>query len=193
MTEKKVSWSDLRKEYPDIPFVVFLGFIKEISLNELDEEGMEVFQLILKEENEKGKATKDAEKEILQERLKFITASMVHGELDINVPSQLDKKHVQAYIVYGLIMPSSSRTFAGSRDVSQQTIRNFVKSKLGRVFDQAKHERAESWLIKQGVINTSGGFTLNLKENTRKVSPEGQAIITEAKRLMYKYRPTRQK
>ena len=191
MADEKISWSDLRKEYPNIPFYIFLDFTKKISIHELDEEGMEIFRLILEEENEKGKAAKDAEEEVLHERLQVITASMVHGELDISVPPQLDREHVRAYIVYGLIMPSSSRTFAGSRDINSRTILDFVKRKLGRLFDQAKHEQAESWLVRQGVLNNSGGFTLNLKENSQSVSPEGRAIITEAKRLMYKYRSTR--
>ncbi len=190
---KKISWVDLRKEYPHVTFDVWMKLADSVSLTGLDDEGMEILRMILEEENEKGEAAKAALNEVLNGRLKAISASMVHTQFRVRkiLPRGIDKVHVQAYIVYGLLMPSSQRTFAASRKINPQTIRDFVERKLGRLFDQTKHETTEAWLIKQGVVNVSGGYTLNLKEKRKGVTPKGRKIILEAKRLMYEYRPNR--
>ena len=192
MVDGGISKVRLRQEYQNIPFDVFLRITGGISVSTLDAEEMEILRLILNEENEKGKAAKAAWEGVVQERLQFLVASMIHHELDIDVPGDLDREYVQAYIVYGLIAPSSTRTFAGSRYISPQTIRGFVERKLGSFFNLDKHQKAEAWLVQQGVVDTAGGgYSLNLKENETGVTPVGLEIIIGAKRLMYKYRPTR--
>ncbi len=189
---KKVTWSELRREYPDVPFEFLLKLAREISLPGLDEEGMEILHLFLKEEDERGKATKAAWKELLREKLKTLAASMMHRELEINVPEGLDMEHVQAYIVYGLLQLASPRTFAGKRTVSQRTIKDFTRRKLGPLFDPVKYDQVESWLIQQGVVNTFKGYKLNTKTKGADVTPEGRAIILEARCLLNKYLPTKQ-
>ena len=189
--KNKVSWSELRRKYQDIPFEIFGDFVKKVSLPNLDEEEMQILHLLLQEENEKSRAAEAATKKLLRDKLETITASMMHCELKIDVPEWLDKDHVQAYIVYGLLMPSSPRTFAGSRDISRRTVKDFVRHKLGRVFNSAKYDCAENWLINHGVVDSSRGRTLNTKENRSGVTREGRLIIIEAKRMLHKYRPTR--
>lgn len=181
----EITWGELRKEYPFVPYHFWVEKIRETKLEQLDDEGLEILCFILAEENEKGIKAKEAEQKLIREKLNLITASMVHNDFDIKVPLEIDKLHCQAYIVYGLLAPSQTRTFAGSRSRTLQPIRQFVSNKLGLLFDCQKFNNVHNWLLKNGVILSKKGISLNTKlENC---TPEGRAIVKEAERFKMKF------
>lgn len=186
---REVSWKSLRAEFPDVPFSDLLELANQVWLTELDAEGLEILRLILAEKNDEGKREREIVESLMRERLSVVSASMLHNELDLPTLRGVDREHVQAYVVYGLLMPSSARTFAGARGISPGVIREFVSRKLGARFNEVRYQAAERYLIREGVIDTARGHALNLRERDPKVTELGRVIITESKRLLFKYRP----
>src|SRR3989344_5345825 len=105
-----------------------------------------------------------------------------------------------ASVVYGLAMPSSTRTFAGLNTLPIQYIRRDVQGKLGGVFREEHFKTAITYLRRNGVLiepksgtRGSEAYSLNINERAKGVTAEGREIIAAVKRFLHEHLPTRRK
>lgn len=184
---------ELRREFPHIHFKWFNKIIDLLGSGEA-----EALREVLREEDEKARLQEDEQERALLERFHKLTASMLHRKLEIPVrlPPTVNREHLQAYLVYGLVAPSSTKRFVGANYLPQEHIRQDVRNKLGSLFRDEQHRAAENYLLRAGVIQHSkrgvGGlvaYSLNISEGAKTVTPDGRAIIIAAKRFMHDHRP----
>jgi hypothetical protein len=182
-------WQELRKEYSSIPFAVFLSIVEKTRIGELDEEGIQILRLILQEEEDKGRSEKLAEESLIKSRLTQVSGSMIHHGLRIRVSEEVDLECVQAYVVYGLLASTQSRTFAGGRSITKQRLQTVVANKLGIFFSKEKFEAVHAWLLKSGVVTVmSRNESLALNVSRKGCTESGLAIVEEAKRFKLELR-----
>lgn len=196
MTECKPpepSRRELRREFPSIPFEWFNKIIDLLGRGEA-----EALREVLREEDEKAKLQEARRERALLERFRQLTASMLHRKLGIPVrlPPRVNLEHLQAYLVYGLVAPSSTKRFVGANYLPQEHIRQDVRNKLTSLFRDEQYRAAENYLLRAGVIQQSkrgvGGlvaYSLNISEGATAVTPDGKAIIIAVKRFMHDHRP----
>ncbi len=196
-----ITWELLRKDYPHIPASEFLQLVKEIrdqlqgkSLRELDEGTLDVIRLLFAEREQEALVAHESEKALIQDIGERITASMLHRQLEITVPKGIDLEHAQAFLAYGLIFPSSSRTFAGENYLPREHIRRNVRGKLLHRFDIEKLSTVEGYLLRHGVIARQGKaaaviYSLNTLEGAKGVTQEGKEAIKVIKCFMHQHRP----
>lgn len=168
---------DLRRQYPHIPFDIFVRWVEGINLNELTRKEQDDLHLILSEEEEKGKREQEAMERFFRERLSQLSASLIHKGLDVRVPG-LDREHLQAILVYGFVTPSRQYIFAGGREITPVVVRQFVSNKLAMDFDLDEFKKVFRWLDRNKVIvseTKKQGFALST--HPARCTSEGQKVL----------------
>lgn len=174
---------ELRRSFPTMDFQWFLEIVAMYSNDP------KVLAEVLQEEEARAKKVQEQET-AKQEEVLARVMSVVHLELNIDVPPGWDKEHVQALVMYGFVQPGSDGAYAGGCKVLGRHVRVNTRNKLVHRFDNRKYDEAVAYLVAQGVLNVfdSGGegraYSLNVREKAAKVTPQGRAIIDEAKRCL---------
>lgn len=181
---KRVTWEKLRAEFPDVEFPEFLKITKEVNLAGLDEEGIEILRLILHEKNEKARLAKAEEEASIYGRLRELTEAMPHRELEIEFLQGEALEHAQAFLIYGLVMPHRTRTFAGGRSITVQVLQRFVTGKLGPLFNKESFDAAHRWLLRNGVIIEHRGGAISLETNFSRATAEGRKILSSLRKFV---------
>lgn len=188
-----ISRIELRREFPDLPFDQFNEIIDTLGLGE-----PEALRIILREENDKAGLEREERERRLRERFETITASMLHRKLEIPVrlPPEMDREQLCAFLVYGFVVPSSTKRFVGSNYLPREYIRKDVRNKFGPLFEEDKFQTVEAYALRNGVIQQSKrgaqgfvAYSLNIAEGAKGVTHDGRAIIIAVKRFMHEHRP----
>lgn len=199
--KESISWESLRKEYPHIPASEFLELVREIrgqiqgkSLGELEEEVVDIIKFLFAEREQEALVASRLEHKLIQDIGDKITASMFHRRLNIQVSTEIDLEHAQAFITYGFIFPSSRRVFAASNYLPLEHIRKNVSGKLLSRYSEKKFRAVEVYFLRNGVINpvskqskrnSEALYSLNISEQARGVTQEGKGIIVVTKQFLH--------
>lgn len=171
--------TELRKEFPEIPFGIFHAILETGDPENLEERV--ALRELLTEEQEKAIAKKIEGEEEINIYVEQITSRLAHRLLHTNPIPGIDLEHLQAYLVYGFMTPTQRRTFAGKRKKTLGQVQREVANRLGVKFDPQEFNRVERFLIAHKIIveHRRGAYSLSLHGNSDKNTEDLIAGIRE--------------
>ncbi len=182
-----------RLRFPRVDFALFYDLLSKVRHANDFSVALETAFGLLEAEDELEQQNEEDRQAEAALMLEATLGGSDHRLLPVEVPAKIDREHAQAILVYGFIVPTQLRTFAGRSPLSATNIRRNVMRKFLN-FEESRYEAALAFLVKSGALKAydSGhegvGYSLNLHEKEHGVTDQGRRNILAAKRLLYEQR-----